>query len=210
MIRTPTKGESPGRSPQTAPTGVDHAEERVVDASDSTYVLPAAAPHSLGANPKTRAVTRLQKARGMVIKAKTALKNSRNLKTELKEDITQAVDALYGLVREFEQDKQTTQTAIEVAQTLTPTASIPDELLSKIEENNRLLKEHSLKLEALKESMEEQKGLIKTVTYASVTAGPQNAERQRQQHKALHTIAVASIDEKSTGDETYEEIRKAI
>ncbi|OWR40932.1 hypothetical protein KGM_212248 [Danaus plexippus plexippus] len=101
MLRTPTKGDSPGRSPRTTPQSLTINSDRA-EAPKAT-----APPCPLGEGAKAK-LEKIQQAKGHVIKAKTALKNSRNLKTELKADITQAVDALYALIKEYEQNKQVT------------------------------------------------------------------------------------------------------
>lgn len=87
------------------------------------------------------------------------LNNSRNLKTDIKIEVTQAIERLYNLVKELEEDKkgkggkERGKTGVE----LMGTAGNND-IVTKMEEHTKLLLENSKKLDHLKAAIEEQKG----------------------------------------------------
>lgn len=82
-------------------------------------------------------------------------------------------------------------------------------ILTRIEENARLLIENGRKMEELKGIIEAQKEILETATYAGVAAGSQSrAENQKQ--LSLHSVIVSSKNKGETGEEVLERVRRAV
>lgn len=106
-LRTPTKKENASRADATqkaqSPSGdVDDKNtgkmpaEEIVTQND-TYTVETQAPKQKYAN-------RLIEAKACVTKAKIHLENSRNTKNTIKTEVTNAIDRLYQLIKEAEQE----------------------------------------------------------------------------------------------------------
>lgn len=112
-------------------------------------------------------------ARGCLTKAKLHLNNSKNLKTDIKTEVTQCIDRRYNIVKELEEEKRgrggkekekTTKTEIEQHKGIIDGSGI----MGKMEEHTKMLSENNRKLDELKAAIDKQKGYLERMTYANV------------------------------------------
>lgn len=154
-----------------------------------------------------------------MMKAKLHLGNSRNLKTEIKQEVSDAVLRLYALVKEAEEERTETnrtghgkekeERRKEETPFSAPHQPKADEILRKMDEHSKLLTENKIEMERLTEALRKQQEWSENrSTYASVAAG--SPRRQLPEATAMHSIIVASTDEQETGEQVYERIRKVI
>lgn len=174
-----------------------------------------------GTSPK-RYASRLDEAKAWNNKAKIGLANSRNLKTDIKQDVTQAIERLYQIVKEaeaeltkerkgkgkYEQAKETNVAEENQGKGEKETGR-EDYLAKKIEENTRLLLENGQKIKDLKDAVEKQKESFEKATYASVAAASTSGKTDPEQ-AALHSVVVSSTKEEETGEEVLEKVRRAV
>lgn len=196
--------------PKTTPSQVSGPSEEV----PPTVSVEAAGSPSKQAE-KTKYLDRLTEARACVNKAKLQIGNSRNLKTEIKTEVIQAVERLYQLVKEAEsvkgqgrkakgQDKEEEQKPEKEKEKEVENS----ELIKKIEEHTKRMQENNERMERLKDALEKQTELLETRTYASVTAT--SSSRQPQEQTALHSVVVTSKDETESGEEILDRIREVV
>lgn len=166
---------------------------------------------------KTKYVDRLTEARACVNKAKLQIGNSRNLKTEIKTEVIQAVERLYQLVKEVEsvkgQGKKVKEQDKDKEEEQKPEKEkerkVEDsELMKRIDEHTRRMQENNEKMERLKEALERQQEFLEAKTYASVTAAC--SSRQPHERTALHSVVVTSRDETESGEEILDRIREVV
>ncbi|CAB3260118.1 unnamed protein product, partial [Arctia plantaginis] len=120
----------------------------------------------------TKTAGRIQEARNWVTKAKIAIKNSRNLRTDIKGAVTQAIDSLYQLVKEAElgrrpnidNDMQITESQNTQQKTIKSEKDGVSQLFSSLADHSRLMRESSEKLDKLNEALEEKS---EAITYAT-------------------------------------------
>lgn len=172
-------------------------------------------PVDANMSPSTKVSDRMAEARACVTKAKLHLNNSRNLKTEIKAEVTQAIDRLYQLLKETgtvkgsRQPKQTNDTQEGHEEEKQPVKTKEEsELWKKLEEHTRLLQENNEKMEKLQKTIETQQEIQQSQTYASVAAVL--PRKQFPEQAALHSVVVTAVDEKETGEEVLNRIRKAV
>lgn len=160
---------------------------------------------------------RLVEAKACVLKAKTNLGNSRNIKSEIKAEVTQAINRLYQLVKEAEsvkrQVKKTDETEKEGErdpekdkETEREQRKDEKELIRKIDEHTKLMQENNEKMERLKVTIEKQQEMQEKMTYARVAA----VQPVRSEQTALHSVVVTAVDENETGEEVLDRIRKVV
>lgn len=169
--------------------------------------------------PKKR--TRVEEARATLNKAKLYLSNSRNLKTDIKLEVTSAIDKLYQLVKESEleltkerggsgmKQKENTRAEPQVVERAVEKTRDDSHIMEAIEANTKLLAENGKKLEQLKEALENQRELIEKTTYASVVAAGRVDPAPKTQ-TVLHSVVVSSTREEETGEEVLERVRKTV
>ena len=177
---------------------------------------------------------RAAEAKACLIKAKLQLNNSRNLKTDIKADVVQALDRLYVLVKEAEEErkkgmndskkkedsgmeKTTESKDREGKEECKEMRKVMSEHVRMIKENNERMKEYKesieennrkieeLKEELVKERDERRKG---AASYASVAAGTVGVNPPRR--PALHSVLVSSEREEETGEQVIKKIREAV
>lgn len=151
---------------------------------------------------------KIAEARGCLIKVKTHINNSRNLRTDLKNGILEAVDRLYALVKETEEIGKEGR-KLKNNDTSILNDKVENKILSKLEEHSRVLKQNREEIEKLNETIKRCHDRVKEgVTYANVTAGPQKGSKT--QDFALHSVVVTSENDIETGDQVVEKIRKVL
>lgn len=159
-------------------------------------------------------VTKTAEARACLNKAKLHLNNSRNLKTEIKAEVTQAIDRLYSIVKELEEgkkmkgNKELNKELDSMGKLNQKETGRESDIMDKMEEHTRMLQENNRKLDELKNAMEEQKGNMEKMTYASMAAS--NPDKKAPERSALHSIVVTSEEETDTGEEVLNRVRDAI
>lgn len=155
---------------------------------------------------------RTTEAKACLMKAKLQMEKSRNLKSDIKADVLEAIERLYVLVKEAELAK----TAKEPPSVTTPIAPVPpaansdqNTLATQIKEHTKLLQESNRKMEELKLSLEKQREQTEKATYANVTAN-HNTEPPPNRRETLHSVVVTSTDDTETGDAVLNRVREAV
>lgn len=175
--------------------------------------------------------SRTAEARACLSKAKMHLNNSRNLKSDIKAGVEQAIDRLYQLVKEAEAEKKGKGDEVREKGKLEKsprpkeaeeTSEEQEDLRTRLEEHSRLLLENNKKIDEFRASMEKQLGKLERKTnYAKVTRdenGPSYAEMvarrqtlaRAEEQTPIHSIVVSSDDDKNTSGEVIEKIRIAV
>ncbi|XP_068625221.1 uncharacterized protein [Battus philenor] len=221
--------EGQTKKPRTSPRSVVPAVKEKARALPKA-VEPTPAPAAAGQSPKgdkPASADRIKEARACPTKAKLHLGSSRNLKTEIKEQVLLAINRLYELYKEAElahrertrdpkkgpvEEPASAANRVEV-EAKNPPANPPpvshSELLNKLDSHARLLEANTKELEGLRESLAAVKVQEKVKppgTYASVTAGP--AKRPPPGCEPKHSVAVSSGTD--TGEQVLGKIRKAL
>ncbi|XP_063829035.1 uncharacterized protein LOC135078368 [Ostrinia nubilalis] len=202
---TPPQAEPPKAPKKPAPV----RRASVEAASASSPKLPATLPVK----------ERTAEARACLQKAKMSLGTARNLRGDIKTDVTQALDRLYQLVKEAEIERKGKAPAKKVTEPEPVKEKKADrekerveeeDILAEIRENRRLLLVNSKKLDEIKEETEKQKvNNSALTTYASVAASVPGQQRLPVR-SALHSIVVTSKDAMETGEEVLRKVRDAV
>lgn len=176
---------------------------------------------------KPKYANRVAEARACLNKAKLHLNNSRNLKTDIKTEVTHAVERLYQLVKEAEMERGQTHNREKKRE--------EEEKLGKshhkeeingvtMAEHVRKLEENGKKMEELREAMEVHRETLERATYANVLAN-RDARPAYEKRNTLpspqhgiqqpvvitsHSIIVASDDCNDTSADVIEKIRTAV
>lgn len=165
--------------------------------------------------------TLLSQARSCLLKAKLGLKNSKNIKTEIKLEVTAAVERMYSIVQESESERTQMRKEMDELRTglnirIEPSGEKGennpsgdseirqiDTLSQKIDEHCLLMAENTKKMESLQAILASHHH-----SYAEVTAG--KATKGAVESAAVHSVIVASDDDTEKGEVVLERIRKAI
>lgn len=220
----------PDRSPTTpkkaepAPAGLLKTKTKPkTTLSQESKVTRKTSVEAAGSSPKPekpKYADRTAEARTCLTKVKMQLGSARNLRTDIKTEVTIAAERLYQLVKEAEkgkakhgkgEDKDLEEEREEEPRILPPSLEPRREemdLIRKLEEHSQLIKESNERIEGLKEVMEKQQMTLEEATYARVAAGPTGKQFPGQ--TALHSVVVTSKDEKETGEEVLNRIRGVI
>lgn len=160
-----------------------------------------------GGSPKStrsKISDRVAEAKACVVKAKTNLSKSGNLKREIKDEVTAAIDRLFQLVKESDLAKgKTNQTVREPLEVNKITNE--NEISQKIAEHSKLLKENNEKIEKLTIIIRDHKEMQGKMTYASAVA-----TKRPYLQTALHSVIVTAENETETGEEVLNKIRTAV
>ncbi|XP_073962032.1 uncharacterized protein [Choristoneura fumiferana] len=166
---------------------------------------------------------RTSEARACLTSAKLHLKNSRNIKTEIKEEVTKALCRLYALVKEAEAGTGKAEEGREKpevgmankadASTSTDTlAQIPvnqERIISVLEKHAIAIAQNTAKMIELGTQIDSHNDAIKqipAVTYASAVA----SKAPQQRRDTLHSVVVSSSNETETGEAILSRIREAV
>lgn len=208
---TPPRKAAPVALPRPKPSTLSSQEGKL-----AVRRLPIGVP---GSPPKPEKFpNRTAEAKACLIKAKTNLELSRNLKTDIKSNVLQAIDRLFELVKESEGKKaqEKTQSAEQKSSQRdyeknhnnpTPRRE-DDEFLRRLDEHDNLIKENIEKMAGLTTTLENHKKSLEASTYASVASAP--FRRQTTEHTTLHSVVVTARDETETGEEVLSRLRKAV
>lgn len=164
-------------------------------------------------------IGRVSEARACLNKGKLNLENSRNLKTEIKLGVTEALDRLYALVKEAEADLKKARTESDLkgpndkvpkkSQTVTlePPNTEQSGVTKILEEHSRLLLENNRRLQEIQGQIDLQKDQLEkvgTASYADIVA------KKLPNRSTLHSVVVSSTDETETGEEVLDRIRRTV
>lgn len=207
-IPTPPKTTASQTPPKPKPKGTLSQEGKL------TLPPRRLSLENAGSPPKPEKhtyVSRSSEAKACFIKAKLHLKDSKNIRGDIKTGVMVALERLYELVKEADagsaRPKPRSEQKKEVVLEKTQERECrDDDLKKKIEEHSKLLMENTERMETLKEAMEKQMEVLEKQSYASVVAA--STGRQPPQQTALHSVVVTAVDETTTGEEVLDRIRK--
>ncbi|XP_073967118.1 uncharacterized protein [Choristoneura fumiferana] len=166
---------------------------------------------------QTKYISLTAEAKACLVEAKTKLEAARNLRTDIKIDVTLAVERLYQIVKESEKsdgnggrapqgNRQRNEDKIKKGEGEEREGETEHVMiLAKIEEQTRLIHEQQKKLEEIHEAIDRQRE-----TYASKVAIINPPKDPNREPRALHSVIVTSKNQDETGDEVLERIRKAV
>lgn len=152
--------------------------------------------------------SRTAEAKACLLKAKIQIDKSRNLKTDIKAEVVEAVERLYVLVKEAEEAKAV-RIPTPTKQTEQTEQTDQENLATQLREHAKLLKESTRKIDELREELAKPREQALNVTYASVAAN-QNIRTPPNRRETLHSVVVTSTDETETGEEVLDHVRKAV
>lgn len=166
---------------------------------------------------------RVAEARRVLHKAKTYLGGAKNLKTEIRTEVTIALDKLYQLVKSSDGAKvdgkpkvlgqQAGPKKVEQRKSIAENVPHPfdQELVKRLEVHERLMVENSARMDELKETLQLTLEKFAERTYAHVVAGHSNhPEKPTQERETLHSVCVTSKNEAETGEQVLSKIREAV
>lgn len=156
--------------------------------------------------PPPKFKSRTAEAKACLLKAKLQIDKSRNLKTDIKAEVIEAVERLYALVKEAEEAKALDQKSPKPNQTdqIDQTS-----LTTQLKEHAKLLEQNSRKMEELREELGKPRDPPPNTSYANVTAN-QNGGTPPKWRETLHSVVVTSTDETETGEEILDRVRKVV
>lgn len=152
--------------------------------------------------PKTpKYKSRMAEAKACLLKEKLQMDRSRNLKTDIKTDVIEAIERLYALVKEAEEAKPMPEPQRTASQTDSSAFT------AMLEEHAKQLQENSSKMEELREELTKQRSRAENTTYASVV---KQAHSPLTSRETLHSIVVSSTDNTESGEEVLDRVRRAV
>lgn len=175
---------------------------------------------SPGPRPETAKPTdRVTQARRLLAKAKSHVSESRNLRSDLKTGITQALDGLFALVKEMAAAATAPEKEININKKAERSILEQGSLGLEGNELLRMMKEQGEKIDKTQREMEKLKETIvlqheaarQQLTYAAAAAAAAPPVKPTVERKsALHSIMIESKDELETGDEVMRQVREAV
>lgn len=168
-------------------------------------------------SPKNSYPDRVTEARACLNKAKQHLNASRNLKTEIKNGLTIAIDRLYQIVKDMEKEatgrkskgKEPAPRIETKEQGPAETNEGHTDLARQMEEHGRLLQEHKEEMRQLHHQLSIQREMLDpNRTYANVAAVPPSGKTRKQ--PVMHSVVVTSQDGQETGEQVLERIKRAV
>lgn len=169
---------------------------------------------------KPKYTSRLTEAKACVAKAKTHLGNSRNLKTDIKVEVTQAIDRLFELVKEAEgaqtrgKTDLTKETQVEkhiglsTAPQTSPDNKLMESLMVSIKEHSQLVAECKIHTTALTDQLKLLPSQTTATEHGRATYA-QVASSSKKHVTQVHSIVVTSGEGETSG-EVVQKIRTAV
>ncbi|XP_075987873.1 uncharacterized protein LOC142984277 [Anticarsia gemmatalis] len=211
-VTSPTRrSPRPGVSPSPPPTL--HLRQQTVAKKAKRVIEPSEGGFhpKLAISPQSPPKTRREQANSWFAKGHAALSESRNLRGDIKEKLKAVLNNMMRLYKEAEAEtsagvgqktereetREVEQASGDPSPPACPTSTEIRDLLTKVEENNKILKENRERLDQLVERPQQ--------TYANVL----QAESSREP-ATLHSLIVTSKDEEDTGEEVLEKVRKIV
>ena len=205
--------DSPIRTPEDqlrppfSPTALSRPHKNKTYTQEGRSVRTAEA----SADPPTYG-SRTAEAKACLTKAKYHLGISRNTKTSIKTEVTSAIERLYQLVKEAEEERNEVGNSGRegkgAEEKLEKRTEMEEELVRKLEEHAGLIRRNEERMEELRSALEKQKESLEGITYASVAAS--ETKRVSPQPTALHSVVVSSRDEIDTGEDVLGKIREVV
>lgn len=231
-IRTPTKKISyPNESLRNTDSMEEPASSQNINMRHSTGEQETGnKEESLRSPPPSQAghkyTSKVAEARACIVKAKTIMTNTRNLKTDVKVEVTKTLDRLYQIVKEVSADSnlkekeeinpgKDKENGKHSRNSTTPKGNTEENstedkcrILEHLEKQSRILEENSKKLDELKDKLEHQHQLINSKTYAEITAiRPAQLPSLKN---TLHTVIITSQNEEDTGEQVLTRVRDTV
>lgn len=163
---------------------------------------------------------RVAEAKAILLKAKHHLGEARNLKTDIKVEVTKCVEKFYYMIKEIESERKGSieqskkRVEMETEESLQPAAEDNRQeqsvVLRTLEENNRLLTENSKKLEEINRKLDKRSqkmGQEGDIMVDSPTIPP---TKKSPKKATLHSIIITSKDDCDTADEIMEKVRQQV
>lgn len=210
-------------SQEAAQIEVQPSQKRIQAIKSSQKEVTRKMDLAISPPTKEKYPTLTLEAKACLCKAKTYLANSRNLRTDIKDGVLNMVDRLYQIVKTLDKETENNRKRKEEERgprtgevgpihPLTPPRSSlihgqESELIKRMEEQTRLVKENNEKMERLKEMLVEHTKALEKPTYANVAAGP---NKKNIQGRTLHSVVVSSSDNQESGEEVLNKIREVI
>ena len=178
-------------SPLTAPTRSQKPKMKPLSQEDRKNKVTEATVSPVSKRIYT---SRIAEAKACLTKAKLHLGNSRNLKTDIKAEVTSAIERLYQLVKEAEAEgRKDGKNKMEEREDNEGTVKDlskgkgerEEEFYNKMKEYALLIKQNEEKMEELKQALGEQRVLLEKSTNASLAASAENTEQLRGLKAAL-------------------------
>lgn len=132
--------------------------------------------------------------------AKSALAESGNIKTTIKETVTKSLIALHGLVLRLNERLQD-QPKIDLSEELTKQYSLTEETNKKLDAIQTQIAEITRTQQEISDNTRNA-----TFTYADALAGRKNPVNQ----KPNHTLIITSTEEEDSSEDVLDKVRKAI
>lgn len=169
----------------------------------------ASIENSVSPPKQAKYADRTAEARACLLKAKLHLSNSRNLKTDIKQEVTAAIDRLYNLVKELEEERKGRGVnGMEKLATQQRETVEKGDIVGKLEEHTKMILENNRKLDELRIVIEKQHDNLDKITYANATA--RTMHKGALERGALHSLVVTSEVEADTGEVVLDKVREAI
>lgn len=221
----PASAPAPVPAPAAAPAPVAIPRQRqgsvqaLEKSVERTPVETDVVPPKLAVD-ESKPAGRMHEYRVWLRRAKAHVNESRNLKTDLKSGILQAIENMHRLMQEAvdetapeaapankKKNISEEEKGIKKGTELNCIGKEGQELIRLIKEQGEKIDRTQKDMETLKETMALQHATtLEQPSYASVTA----AQHKRQGQSALHSIVITSKDETHTGEEVMKEVRKVV
>lgn len=218
------KVDGPPKSPNSPKKVAPAARPVKAKALSQPTAARRASTEALSVSPRVepKYINRTSEAKAMLTKAKLHLKNSKNIKTDIKVEVTQALERLYQLVKEAESERKVEERATDRVTESTEQEmenrldkdiekekiGLEKRLIEKITEHSKQIEENRREMQILKEELVKSHEREIKGTYASVAAA--FPRRQSPEHAAVHSVVIQSTDETETGDQVMDRVRGVV
>lgn len=161
---------------------------------------------------KPKPTEKLAEAKSCLIKAKLQLGNSRNIKTEIRQEVTAQVERLYQIIKDLVAESRaisgkTKGAGNENLKEVKVDENREDLILETLKHNNQLLIENKNQINKLGSLLESTTTDMRS-SYADVLSSKNN--KTLPDARALHSVVVTSRSELDTGEQVIEKIRSTI
>lgn len=189
--------------------------ERQIKKTASVKEVSNRTPTKTTAN-KPKQVDILTEAKECFKSALEKLGLARNIKTEIRQEVTLAIERMHYLLKEVVKENINLKQKREAESTIRERMPEPEKetttcgpnIICKMEEHAKLIETSNKKIQKLQDTLDKFQSIQEKNSYASVAAGAMN--RPLSSALATHSVAITSVDEKETGEQVLEKIRNVI